>query len=151
MAFYFSCHRYHLSAEGSIEPKTNSTHQTGCGNTHSPVNQVIMDHFKIVFHHITCFFRIKQTDSHLAWHHGTSTPPTVCRSPTHGLRRFERSDCGCEGVSLSCLLSLSCPAPADVDRSLKRGRGASTGTVHTECIRLLYVALDLRAFFFKVQ
>ena len=32
--------------------------------------------------------------------HGNSTPPTVCRSPTHGLRRFERSDCGCEGVSL---------------------------------------------------
>ena len=87
----------------------------------------------------------------MAWLHGTSTPPTVCRSPTHGLRRFERSDCGCEGVSLSCVLLLSCPAPADLDRSLKRGRGASTGTAHTECIRLLYTALDLRAFFFKVQ
>lgn len=35
--------------------------------------------------------------------HGNFTPPAICRSPTHCLRRFERSDYGDKGVSLSFL------------------------------------------------
>ena len=46
----------------------------------------------------------------LAQPHGTFTPPAVCRSPTHCLRRFERSDCGYKGVSL-CILRVVANKP----------------------------------------
>ena len=37
----------------------------------------------------------------LAQLHGSFTLSTFCRNPTHCLRRFQRSDCGYRGVSLS--------------------------------------------------
>ena len=127
------------------------TDLTAFRNDRTANHTVFFREHKNLVHRITCFFLFECKRTVIGMAHGTSTPPTVCRSPTHGLRRFERSDCGCRGVSLLCVLLLSCLAPLDSDRSLKRGRGASTGTAHTECIRLLYAALDFRAFFFKVQ
>ncbi len=43
-------------------------------------------------------------DGRLAAHqlHGPLTPAWFSRGPTHCLRRFQRSNCGCKGVSLSC-------------------------------------------------
>ena len=44
-----------------------------------------------------------QTIELLNQSHGNFTPARFSRSPTHCLRRFERSDCGYKGVSL-CIL-----------------------------------------------
>ena len=53
----------------------------------------------------------EQIERLLAQLHGSSTHPTVCRSPAHCLRRFERSDCGCKGVPLFLLRVLARKPP----------------------------------------
>jgi len=54
--------------------------------------------------------------------HGNFTPPAVCRSPIHCLRRFKRSDYGDKGVSLSFCAVVAHKAAALV---LRRGVGRS--------------------------
>ena len=91
--------------------------------------------------------------------HGSFTPPTVCRSPAHCLRRFERSDCGCKGVSLSCLYVSARKPPRllcslGADRSLIRGHGAPAVWLDTDRMypyALYCTAVILRAFFVKEQ
>ena len=72
-------------------------------------------------------------------HHGTFTPAWFSRGPTHCLRRFERSDCGCKGVSLAYApLIIKLPAFRCRRFSLSRrmrGHGAPTDAAHTECVR----------------
>ena len=48
----------------------------------------------------------------LAQPHGSFTPAWFSCSPTHCLRRFERSDCGCKGVSLCILRVVARKLPA---------------------------------------
>lgn len=43
--------------------------------------------------------------------HGNFTLSTFCRNPTHCLRRFQRSDCGYKGVSLSHLYIIAYKLP----------------------------------------
>ena len=47
----------------------------------------------------------------LAQLHGNITLSTFCRNPTHCLRRFQRSDCGYKGVSLSHLYVIAYKLP----------------------------------------
>lgn len=59
----------------------------------------------------------------LAQPHGSFTPAWFSCSPTHCLRRFERSDYGCKGVSLCILHVVACgllypPCGAGVCRSV---------------------------------
>ena len=95
-------------------------------------------------------------------HHGTFTPAWFSRGPTHCLRRFERSDCGCKGVS--ALFACRCPQGAalaprrDVVRSAFPRRGKVSWRVRRPARReqnvsaaLCCSAVILRAFFVKVQ
>ena len=94
--------------------------------------------------------------------HGPLTPAWFSRGPTHCLRRFERSDCGCKGVS--ALFACRCPQGAalafrrDGCRSAFPRRGKVSWRVRRVARReqivsvaLCCAAVILRAFFVKVQ
>ena len=52
----------------------------------------------------------------IAQPHGNLTPAWFSCSPTHCLRHFERSNCGCKGVSLSFLLVVAHEAAKFISR-----------------------------------
>ena len=89
-------------------------------------------------------------------HHGTFTPAWFSRGPTHCLRRFERSDCGCKGVSLAYApLIISCQLFGVGGSRSPAGCGVMahppTRRIQNVSVALCCAAVILRAFFVKVQ
>ena len=66
----------------------------------------------------------------LAQPHGSFTPAWFSCSPTHCLRRFERSDCGCKGVSLCILRVVARKLPARFAASVFVARSPMGGGSH---------------------
>ena len=60
--------------------------------------------------------------------HGNPTPAWFSCSPTHCLRRFERSDCGCKGVSLCILRVVARKLPARFAASVFVARSPMGGS-----------------------
>ena len=88
--------------------------------------------------------------------HGPLTPAWFSRGPTHCLRRFERSDCGCKGVSLAYApLIISCQLFGVGGSRSPAGCGVMahppTRRIQNVSVALCCAAVILRAFFVKVQ